>query len=475
MKQRILIIDDDIEFINQIRASFSLYQIVGSLNIEQACNYLSENAFDLILLDLKLDPTSEELTGLKQFGVIQEIAQGIPIVVVTADNKTDTIVTAMKLGASDFLRKSEFDYFGWQNKINLLIQNRLLNNRLSKIESDSFAFIGVSSVIDEIKKTLSILSKEPQITVLLTGETGTGKEVAARYLHSIGERKNNPFIAVQLSSIQSNLLESALFGHKKGSYTGASYDRLGFFRSADKGVLFLDEIGDIPPELQIKLLRFLETKTINIVGQDDDIKLDVQIVTATNQNLSSLVERGSFRADLYYRLKNFQVELPPLRFRKEDVNPLIDYYIKKTGYSDGIGLLIVDTLRILNDYNWPGNVRELRNAVDAMLLKLKLHKSIKIDNSCIPSDILVESKHSPQQYENLQGKNHDLNRQIAELELARIESILLKNVGNKGKTANDLELTTDRLRYKINKYANLLSDVISQYPTIKKCYLKDIL
>ncbi|MDD2600503.1 MAG: sigma-54 dependent transcriptional regulator [Kiritimatiellae bacterium] len=472
MKDKILIVDDDAGFIDQLKASFYNYLIEGCSSIQQAVKHLSDATYDLILLDLRLNPYSDELNGLAEFEKIAAQAHGTPIVVVTADNRTDTVVTAMKLGASDFLRKSEFDYMGWQNKFKLLIENHRLNRRLSNIESANYAFIGVSAVITNIKKTLEFLSREPRITVLLTGETGTGKEVAARYLHNIGSRKDKPFITVQLTSIQSNLMESALFGHRKGAYTGASYDRAGFFKSADKGVLFLDEIGEVTPEVQVKLLRFLENRTINTVGEDSEVNLDVQIVAATNQNLAELVESGRFRADLYYRLKNFQVDLPPLRHRREDINPLLEYYITKGGYQAGLGLIDADALEALNSYNWPGNVRELRNAVDSMLLKLRLNQKSQIDLSCLPPELWMIKGNQPNSENSKKLLVSDIKSQTAAIELRQIEATLVRNIGNKGKTAKELALSLDQLRYRVKKLALYIDDLEKSFPTIFKCYFK---
>jgi DNA-binding NtrC family response regulator len=470
MKDRILIVDDDASFINQLKASYSNYCVEGCNSIPQAVKHLSDSTYDLILLDLMLDPNSDELTGLTEFKTIAEPAQGTPIVVVTADNKTETVVTAMKLGASDFLRKAEFDFIGWQNKFKLLIENHRLNKRLSSIESANYAFIGVSPVIADIKKTLELLSHEPKITVLLTGETGTGKEVAARYLHNIGSRRDKPFITVQLTSIQSNLMESALFGHRKGAYTGASYDRAGFFKSADKGVLFLDEIGEVTPEVQVKLLRFLENRTITAVGEDSEVNLDVQIVAATNQNLVELVESGKFRSDLYYRLKNFQVELPPLRHRREDINPLLEYYITKSGYQAGLQLIDANALEALNSYDWPGNIRELRNTVDSMLLKLRLNQKSQIDLSCLPAEISMTNITLPDIEPMEKMPVMGVKRQTATIELRQIEAALVKHVGNKGKTAKELAISIDQLRYRVKKLAPLFDDFGKLFPTINKCY-----
>ncbi len=471
-KPKLLIIDDEPAFIHKMRFAFNDYQFSEALTIEQSQLALKNNSFDLILLDLKLDPAAEKLEGLELIQPIKSAHPETPLVVVTADEKTETVVNAMKKGADDFLRKSGFDLLVWKKKFNDLIRISHLNQEIRELQAEKYPFIGSSPEINEIRKTLMLLAENPWITVLITGETGVGKEVAARQLHQLGKRKHKPFVAVNLSVIQESLLESALFGHKKGAFTGANYDREGYFRKANGGILFLDEIGDISCDLQIKLLRFLETKTIQVVGDETDIELDVQIIVATNQNLKDLVDAGKFRPDLYYRIRNFQIDIPPLRHRKEDIVEILHFYLKRSGYAHPETLLSHDVKTKLIEYDWPGNVRELKNTIDTMLLKMKVLHQSKIELNCLPDDIIQPRKKLLDQEAPapINLKTNDLPSQFAATELSSIEQALKKTYGQKQAAAELLGMNADQLRYRVLKYYKQSADIVKRFPSIIKYY-----
>ena len=258
-------------------------------------------------------------------------------------------------------------------------------------------------------------------------QTGTGKEVAARYLHSQGLRQEQPFIGVNLSAIQDTLLESTLFGSVKGAYTGSTRDVEGYFRQANGGILMLDEIGDINADIQIKLLRFLENRLIRPVGGDKDVRLDVQIVAATHQNLGRLSQNGKFRADLLQRLKTFTVTLPPLRERREDIVPILKHYLGPNQSYEA--LLDKTALRLLQDYYWPGNIRELRNAVSYMLLRLKILGRSTANEECLPQEIREYDGRAPMpQVEKDDHTVRSREEELALINLRRIEEALrMKN------------------------------------------------
>ncbi|MEL6661298.1 MAG: sigma-54 dependent transcriptional regulator, partial [Bacteroidota bacterium] len=335
----ILIVDDDTEFHQQIRYAFRRqFLFSGAVNEEQLLQKLGESSdFDLLLLDLVLDE-SEAKKGLDLIPQIVSQYPELPVIIVTGDRSIDTVVTAMKLGAKNFLVKDDFDFDYWEQRFTEVIEGSKLKQENRELraevdrrraeENEAYPFIGESPQIQEIKRILKLVSEEPDVTVLITGETGTGKEVAARYLHAHGARQKGPFQAVNLSAIQDTLLESTLFGHKKGAFTGASRDMEGYFSQANHGILMLDEIGDIDQNIQIKLLRFLETKLIRPVGSDQDVLLDVQVVTATHRDLAGAVQEGRFRADLFQRLKAMVIELPPLRARRDDIPLLLGHYFQ---------------------------------------------------------------------------------------------------------------------------------------------------
>jgi len=473
MNPQILLIDDDAAFNHKMKIGFNNYDINTTQTIENFQKALKKNSYDLILLDLKLNPKSDNLEGLNLIEPIKADHPDIPLIVVTADETTEIVVTAMKRGADDFLRKSEFDLLAWKNKFDLHIKNRILsieNKHLKSQKAGKYPFIGNSTAIKEIKKTLSILAEKSDITILITGETGVGKEVAARYLHQYSKRRDKPFVPVNLSSIQETLLESSLFGHKKGAFTGADYEREGYFRKANSGILFLDEIGDINSNLQIKLLRFLDTKTIQVVGDEKDIELDIQIVVATNKKLKKYIDDDKFRSDLYYRIKNFEVEIPPIRHRKKDIESILQHYLNQAGFGAIENILDQDVKKILTSYSWPGNIRELKNAVEASLLKMRIQKKAKVDLACLPRELINTKQEGNVKILIETPVKNELKTHIAQIELKAIEEALIKTFGQKQAAANLLDMTADQMRYKVLKWWEHAPDIVSKFPEIIKRY-----
>ena len=483
----ILIVDDDPEFHQQIRYAFRRnYVFEGAINIEHLNKKLqADSKFDLILMDLVLDD-SQEKVGLDLISQINTQHPEIPIIVVTSDREIDTVVKAMKVGARDFLPKGEFDHQYWNKKFievidssKLKVENKQLKEEVQRHraqENKEYTFIGESAKIQEIKRMLRVVAEEPDITVLLFGETGVGKEVAARYMHQHGTRKNRAFQAVNLSAIQESLLESTLFGHRKGGFTGATRDMDGYFTQANGGTLMLDEIGDINADIQIKLLRFLETKLIRPVGADQDEKLDVQIITATHRNLQEEVEKGSFRADLYQRLKAMVVEIPPLRERKDDIPLIMQHYL---GEQKVKSLLTPKAFQMLLDYDWVGNIRELKNTVNYMLLRKKIYGKIQVDEACLPSEIQEYQKRPAQPFLSSMdngpitaaGSGLSIDEEHALIDLRKIEAALIKKNKVKKDVAVELGLeNTDNLRYKVKKYFDKHPHLFESFPNICESY-----
>ncbi|MCB0636270.1 MAG: sigma-54-dependent Fis family transcriptional regulator [Lewinella sp.] len=486
----ILIVDDDPEFHQQIRYAFRRQFIFsGAVGREQLFRKLKEegDSFDLLLLDMVFDDSLEK-QGLAIIPELRQAYPRLPVIVVTADRAIDTVVEAMKLGARDFLVKGDFDFTFWQRKFadtirdsRLQVENEALKAEVKRHRAavvEGYPFVGESAQIQEIKRILRLVSEEPEVTVLLTGETGTGKEVAARYLHAHGARKEKPFQAVNLSAIQDTLLESTLFGHKKGAFTGAARDMEGYFYQANGGILMLDEIGDIDQNIQIKLLRFLETKLIRPVGADQDIQLDVQVVAATHRHLDKAVQEGRFRADLYQRLKAMVITLPPLRSRRDDIPHLLHYYFGV----DDLGLVMEPAVfDKLLAYHWEGNIRELKNAVSYMQLRAKILDRRRIDLACLPAEILSAS-HAPQVTPVPNGTppggvmtDGPTARNIAEehalVDLERIEQLLIQKNGVKKDVAEVLGLeNTDNLRYRIKKHYDKHPHLFAHFPAISRRY-----
>jgi len=494
----ILVVDDELEFHKDLRLALRQgYVFHGALNATEMHKKLaaSDNSYDLILLDLALDGKDSAI-GLNLIPDLVKDFPEIPIIVVTIEDKISVVVEALKKGANDYLHKKELDFDLWDEKFRDAIETRVLKKENSELKrqvktykeqiSQEYPFIGESPQTQEIKRTLRIVSEDPNMAVLLTGETGVGKEVAARYLHSQGVRKNSPFVGVNLSAIAKEMLESELFGHKKGSFTNAEFDREGYFRQANGGVLMLDEIGDVDANIQIKLLRFLETRQIRPIGWDQDLPLDVQIVTATHRNLPEEIKKGTFREDLYQRLKAMVVYIPALRERREDIPLIIQHYLSQSAHD---GSIIPPTvMTMLMNYDWPGNIRELVNTVRSMMMRRRILDRKEIDPECLPKEIQEfvpgssanKSGASISQVLNLKNDDRPLEEQEAILVLSRIEDAFKQYEGSgvKKKVAAALDLDkegkSDNLNYKITTFYNKYPHLFSAFPKISSAYKKYI-
>ena len=447
MRYKVLIVDDEPDFIGAVEFALKGFDFITATSAEEAKARVNDDV-DVIMLDLNLEPSSSNMEGLDLLDYFKKEFPQIPVTVITGYGTVEIAVEAMRKGAEDFLKKGDMDVIEWKKRIELLAQNKALKIQIADYEREKYSFVGVSQSIVDIKNTLNDLGQNSQITVLLRGETGVGKEVAAKYLHSRGERMEKPFVVVHISTIQSTLLESALFGHKKGAFTGAYQPRQGYFRKADSGVLFLDEIGDLNLESQSKILRFLENRVINVLGDEKDIQLDIQVVTATNKDLKKLVYEGTFREDLYYRINNFTVDIPPLRERKEDIPILMSHFLDLVGYGQRKGMVAESAMDIMIKYDWPGNVREMRNAIDYSLIK---SRGNTITKQHLPIGIIPRLP-SPTLVSQEQGLSFpiDIAKQTTLFQLRLIDSAIYKAHGSKSKAAQSLGLDLDQLRYKIS-------------------------
>ena len=300
-----------------------------------------------------------------------------------------------------------------------------------------------------MEEVLSIASRaaESSASILITGENGTGKEVLAKAVHYISHRKDGPFVAVNIPALSENLLESELFGHEKGSFTGADRMRKGRFEIAGGGTIFLDEIGDIPPTMQVKLLRVLQEREIERVGGTEKIPVDVRIISATNRNLEQKIQEGTFREDLYYRLNIVTISIPPMRERKEDIAPLIEFFIKKySEQNDKTGMDISkEAVDMLFKYNFPGNVRELENIIERAVV-LSRSKTITVN------DLPMNVKGFKQETTSVEPDDETLNDRIEALEKSMIYDALTKMNGNQTQAGKLLGITERNLRYKMKKY-----------------------
>lgn len=471
MADQLLLIDDDPGFIRKFRVSFPDYRLCVALDMYNAELEISKAVtYNLIILDLNLDPESDTLEGLELIGLIKAQHPDSPLIVITADEKIETVVTAMKAGASDYLCKREFSLLSWQRRFEMHINHGKLKKRLGELESEKYPFVTQDPTVVQIKKTLALLSSEPRTSLLLTGETGTGKEVAARFFHQKGLRSDKSFVPVNLSAINETMIESALFGHKKGAFTGASESRDGFLATANGGILFLDEIGDVSLNIQIKLLRFLEDNIIYQLGDTKPQKLDVQVIAATNRDLSELIKQGVFRSDLYYRLKNFEVEIPPLRHRKKDIILITNLNLASSGYTDVSEVFTEDLIELYQSYLWPGNIRELINTTNTVLLNMRVKGLHKADLTCLPLEIRNHHSMISNQHGSTPKKAVSFMQDMVFCELDAIEEALQLANGKKTEAARSLNMNSDQLRYRVLKYHEEIDQ--ERFPLIYNRYAK---
>ena len=375
MAEKILIVDDE----KIIRESLSYILKKEGYDVEEAENGLAahemllKNSYDLVVTDL-------EMPGMKGIELLEKIKQlniQTSVIIITAFGSLNTAISALRNGASDYILKPvEFDEIILKIKKlfdvkNLLLENRILRNEIQR-NYDFENIIGKSPAIKKIYDMIQAVS-ETDSTVLIVGKSGTGKELVARALHYNSNRKNKPFIAFNCGAIAENLVESELFGHKKGAFTGALYDKEGFVKAADKGTLFLDEISEMPLQLQVKFLRVLQEKEFTPVGLTSTTKVDVRIIASTNRDLKEEIKAGRFREDLYYRLNVIEIQLPSLKEREEDIPLLADHFLDKYRKEMNKNIKGFDTeaIHVLISHEWKGEIRELENIIERAVIFCK--------------------------------------------------------------------------------------------------------
>ena len=455
------IIDDE-ESIRTICTSAleDLFKIEAFSSASQALLALNSSKPDLIITDIKMPGMS----GLEFLDKVSEKYPDLPTIIITAHANMDNALSAYKGGAFEYLTKP-FDI----NEIRKLVikATKTKKTKLQEgLEVSKSKIVGKAGSMQEVFKAIGKISKT-DITVLIRGESGTGKELIAQSVHANSSRNNKPFIAINVAAIPHELLESELFGHEKGSFTGAQSQRIGRFEQALGGTLFLDEIGDMHPELQTRLLRVLSSHEFYRVGGQKPIKSDVRIIAATNQNIEQLIKTGKFREDLYHRLNVFSIELPPLRKRKEDIPMLVKHFLSKSaaeikGDEKGIDK---NAMKILNDYDWPGNIRQLENtcryitvmAPSASITADDIPDEIKNDSQSEVSDTVNVNMDSTSSWEeslsshirNVLSDVNDLTRLSKELEKLLLQEALKASKGRKIDAAKILGLGRNTITRKI--------------------------
>ena len=380
-KNLILIAEDDVSIRTVLSTELeNKYDLKLTDNCAQLWNWVSDGLGDLIILDVVMPDEN----GLDLVPKIKEIRPDVKIIIISAQNTILTAMRAVEKGAYEYLAKP-FDL----TELNKVIDTAFSDNNKSldtykkeeiKSENNDIPIIGSSPLMQKVFKSVAKLANT-DLTVMIFGESGTGKELVAKILHEYGKRKNGPFVAINMAAIPKELIESELFGHEKGSFTGAFSKKSGKFEEADGGTLFLDEIGDMPYEAQTRLLRVIQEGEFNRVGGNEKIKTNLRIITATHRNLDELVQNGGFREDLFYRLNVFPINLPPLRLILSDLNKLVHYFLNKS-YKEGLSKKNIseEAINELKKYKWPGNIRELENFIRRLVV---LTTSNKITHSDI--------------------------------------------------------------------------------------------
>ena len=447
---KILVVDDDQgmrEFM-EIMLTQEGYEVTAADNPVKAINLCRKTAFDLVITDLKMP----KIDGIEFLKTIKDHRPETIVILITAYASGETAVNAMKEGAYDYVEKG-----GSIEELKKIVRQALLKNGLvsespaQKKEVPDGEFFGMIGSSREMLKTCAVIKKvaDTPANILILGESGTGKELVARAIHANSSRSKMPFMAINSGGIPENLLESELFGYMKGSFTGAYADRAGLFELAKGGTIFLDEIGELPPVLQVKLLRVVQEKTFRRIGGGEDIKVDVRIISATHQNLKEKVKKGEFREDLYFRLNVIPIHMPPLRERKDDIPLLTRHFIDKYAREFGKEVRMISSyaMELLMQYPFPGNIRELENIIERGV-------AMESSNIILPESLVLTDQGNEIGSEadaEIPDSGFDLNVQLEKYERKIIEKALQKTRGSKTKAAELLGVTFDSLRYRIEK------------------------
>jgi two-component system response regulator GlrR len=365
---KLLVVDDDSNLIELVTTKLQAanYEVATALKGEDALKAATENVFDLCIVDLRLASGN----GISLMTELHSVNPEIPVIILTGHASVESAVEAMKKGAYGYLTKP-FNTPELLLQIERALENRRLNSEIQRLKDlleEKYDFTNIIAKSDAMRRVLDVVSRiaGTESTVYLEGESGTGKEIIAKAIHLASKRKNKPFVAINCAALPADLLESELFGHEKGAYTGASKTTKGLLSQADEGTIFLDEIGDMPPSLQAKLLRVLQEREFYPVGGDKPVQVDVRIITATNKDLQAAVREGNFREDLFYRLHVIPIHLPPLRARKEDIPHLANHFIKVISeqMKKEVKGITPQAMQKLMLHDWPGNIRELENTLE---------------------------------------------------------------------------------------------------------------
>lgn len=453
-KSRILIVDDEPgmrEFL-EIMLEKEGYSVETAADGRKAVEKIESKTFDLAIIDIQM-PVMNGIEVLKRIG---EKKADTTAIMITAFASHETAIEAMKLGAYDYITKP-FKIDEIKLVIKKALEKRRLERENSRLRKELETKYGFGSIIGRSPAILKIFDlikrvAELKVNILITGESGTGKELVARAIHYTGIRQQGPFVPVNCGAIPETLMESELFGYRRGAFTGATRDKKGLFEEAESGTIFLDEIADLPIHLQVKLLRVLEDKTVRPLGSTEPVPIDVRVIAATNKNLEEEVAKGRFREDLFYRLNVIKIVLPSLRERREDISPLALHFIDKYSreMEKDIRGISPKALEVLESYHYPGNVRELENIIARCVA---LETSNVIRRETLPQPV---GEVNSLDIESSLASNASLDALLNNIEKRMIEKALKSTEGNKTEAAKILGITLRSLRYRLAKHG--LSD-----------------
>ncbi|KAA3652711.1 MAG: sigma-54-dependent Fis family transcriptional regulator [Calditrichaeota bacterium] len=454
-KCNLLIVEDNVDLCETLADIFRKndFNVQTAFRTDDAREILRRDLIDLVILDLKLPDGS----GLKVLDTVKDVDSDILVIMITANTHVEPAVEAMKSGAYDYIMKP-FELDEVKLVVQKALETQILKREVARLKrqhesmfpkTDMFS---VNKKMEEVKRMIKIVAETPRTSLLIEGESGTGKELVADALHQWSIRSSGPFIKVNCAAIPENLLESELFGHEKGAFTGADAMKKGLFEMANNGTIFLDEISSMDLALQPKILRVLETQSFRRIGGTSDIKLDVRIIAASNRNLQEMVNNGEFRDDLLYRLKVIVIKLPPLRERIDDIIFLANIFIESNNreFNKSIKGLTDDAKELLLNYRWPGNVRELKNVMERAVI---LCNTAYIGADLLPSELNADAGDTVSSGVN--GVSPLANGHfgsLAEIEKLHIEYMLDQCSGNKSKTARELGISRSTLREKMKLY-----------------------
>ncbi len=397
-KASVLLVDDEQNILKTVTIGLESvgFEVTAFTEPLKALDALRERSFDLAFYDLKMSP----IDGMELLRETRRISPVTTVILMTAHGSVDSAVEAIKLGAYDYLQKP-FEFSELKLFAEKVYEHHAMKRELQELKQE-LRQKNTGDIITRSEKMRVVMDLALQvaagnITVLIQGESGTGKEMLSRLIHDNSPRHEKPFIVVNCAAIPEQLLESELFGHVKGSFTGATKDRQGRFEAAEGGTVFLDEIGEIPLQTQVKLLRFLQSKEYERVGETETRKADLRVIAATNKNLDDAVKEGSFREDLFYRLNAVTLKLPPLRDRMEDIPLLVTHFLRKFGSNSE---LTTEAFTAMRHYSWKGNVRELENVIERAVL--------------LSRDGEIQLQHLPEQFQNLSGPANAMSLEEAE-------------------------------------------------------------